>query len=347
MPNVKDINCDGDPNINGGDINCDGDPNNNGGDGGIRMEVNNQCISQDVSMHSGDAIMSSEDSQGWAPQTNYKFSLNYILWNVRGAGARSFPSLIRGIAHSFGVDFVALFETRCSGSKAHRIANMMGFPNFKIIDADGFKGGIWCLWSTNLATWRSGNQQTNSFISISAAFEASSGNDICVWVCRSPFHLETGGVESRGGSSLGYNFLARDLSDAVVKHLNWNWNTDLSWAENIDQFTTACKHWNKQVFGHTNATKKQLLGRLNGITRTESRFGLSMELKELQRSLWRREEEVLTQESLIWAQKSRSEWVVDGDRNTRYFHARANGRRKRNYIGALKGSDECRCMSWT
>ncbi|KAI9106550.1 hypothetical protein K1719_022078 [Acacia pycnantha] len=23
----------------------------------------------------------------------------------------------------------------------------MGFPNVKIVDADGFKGGIWCLWS--------------------------------------------------------------------------------------------------------------------------------------------------------------------------------------------------------
>ncbi|KAI9107235.1 hypothetical protein K1719_021844 [Acacia pycnantha] len=41
------------------------------------------------------------------------------------------------------------------------------------------------------------------------------------------------------------------------------------------------KQWNMQVFGHTNNRKRQLLARLNGITRTESRFGLSMELEEL------------------------------------------------------------------
>ncbi|KAI9077809.1 hypothetical protein K1719_040295 [Acacia pycnantha] len=73
--------------------------------------------------------------------------MNCLFWNVRGAGARSFPSLIRGLVRSFDINFVALFETRCGGDKAQRIAGMMGFSNIKIIDADGFKGGIWCLWS--------------------------------------------------------------------------------------------------------------------------------------------------------------------------------------------------------
>ncbi|KAI9072621.1 hypothetical protein K1719_045417 [Acacia pycnantha] len=91
--------------------------------------------------------------------------MNYILWNVRAAGARSFSSLIRGIAHSFGVDFVALFETRCSSSKAYRIATLMGFTNFKIIDADGFKGGIWCLWSDKFSHVEV-RESTNQFVHI-------------------------------------------------------------------------------------------------------------------------------------------------------------------------------------
>ena len=47
----------------------------------------------------------------------------------------------------------------------------------------------------------------------------------------------------------------------------------------------------------------------------------------------------LTQNSLIWAQKARSEWLINDDRNSRYFHARANERRKRNFIGVLKNSE--------
>ena len=79
---------------------------------------------------------------------------------------------------------------------------------------------------------------------------------------------------------------------------------------------------------------------MNGITKIEARFGLTLELEELQRSLLKQLEEDLLQESLIWAQKARSEWKVDEDRNTQQFHSLANGRQKRNFIGALRGNDD-------
>ena len=111
------------------------------------------------------------------------------------------------------------------------------------------------------------------------------------------------------------------------EHANWEVVCDilrsqahLPWTENVLQFMAACCKWNEQIFGYTNARKRKLLSRLNGITRTEPRFGLNSKLEELQRSLWQEMEAVLIQESLIWAQKSRSEWMVDGYRNTRYFH---------------------------
>ncbi|XP_052484844.1 uncharacterized protein LOC128039943 [Gossypium raimondii] len=37
-----------------------------------------------------------------------------------------------------------------------------------------------------------------------------------------------------------------------------------------------------------------------------------------------------------WATRSRSQWLREGDRNTRYFHVRAPGRRKKNSIEKLK-----------
>ncbi|KAI9072670.1 hypothetical protein K1719_045371 [Acacia pycnantha] len=60
---------------------------------------------------------------------------------------------------------------------------------------------------------------------------------------------------------------------------------------------------------------------------------------ELQLSLWKDLEDVLLQESLLWAQKARAEWTVYGDRNTRFFHARANCRRKSQKIEAMKDDD--------
>ncbi|KAL4364167.1 hypothetical protein GQ457_04G022410 [Hibiscus cannabinus] len=45
---------------------------------------------------------------------------------------------------------------------------------------------------------------------------------------------------------------------------------------------------------------------------------------------------LLDQEELIWRQKSRSEWITHGDRNTTYFHRRAINRRQKSRIRALK-----------
>ena len=376
--------------------------------------------------------------------------MNAMLWNVRGTGARSFPTLIKDLTNFHKLDFIALFETRCGGDKAVRIASRLGFNNMHLVDAEGYKGGIWCLWSDKLRKveiietsnqyvhiritnrdlkswlmtlvyaspqgarrrelWRKlarlgeniqepwclgGDFNATLLASERKSFGESTGPDknFCdfmddmnfsdVGFIGPIFTWKRTGIESRLDRVISNSYWLNEFSNASVTHLNWLksdhrplllnlngyevtnkanrpfrfnaawvlddrfkslvqgcWDVHEGWINNVKQFSAACFRWNKEVFGFTTDRKRRILKRIDGITRVEARTGLTFDLEILQKDLWKELAEVMIQESLIWAQKARSEWYVHGDRNTKFFHAIANGRRKKNYIGAIRDEND-------
>jgi hypothetical protein len=49
--------------------------------------------------------------------------------------------------------------------------------------------------------------------------------------------------------------------------------------------------------------------------------------------------ELQHREETMWRQRSRIQWLSEGDKNTRFFHMRANGRKKKNRVSRLKRPD--------
>ena len=47
----------------------------------------------------------------------------------------------------------------------------------------------------------------------------------------------------------------------------------------------------------------------------------------------------------MWLQRSKVQWAKLGDKNSKYFHARATQRFKRNSINALKKDDDTWCQN--
>ncbi|KAL5747974.1 hypothetical protein ACOSQ2_025271 [Xanthoceras sorbifolium] len=97
------------------------------------------------------------------------------------------------------------------------------------------------------------------------------------------------------------------------------------------------------------------LGRWNSLNRASLRRGINtkrLELASLNRSVsagsWRdirlvekELDDLLLQEEIYWRQRSRVSWLKFGDRNSKFFHAKASARRKVNEILGL--SDERGC----
>jgi hypothetical protein len=78
------------------------------------------------------------------------------------------------------------------------------------------------------------------------------------------------------------------------------------------------------------------MNRINGIQRRQQVEKNNKFLERLERNLQQELNLILKQEEAMWFQKSRSQWIKDGDRNTRYYHVKTITRRRRNKILMLR-----------
>ena len=83
--------------------------------------------------------------------------------------------------------------------------------------------------------------------------------------------------------------------------------------------------------------EKKIEARLRGI-QTRIAEGLNNHLLNLESHLRKEYFEVLQHEEEFWSVKSKYNWLIQGDRNTSFFHTSALIQRRRNRILCLKDS---------
>ena len=96
----------------------------------------------------------------------------------------------------------------------------------------------------------------------------------------------------------------------------------------LESCSVALGKWNRDTFGDVQQRIRLLVGRLSMEKDIVRRRSI---LKEI--SAWRRKEEV------FWVQRAKAEFLIHGDSNTKWFHARAQMRRKNNTIVRLQKED--------
>ena len=143
-------------------------------------------------------------------------------------------------------------------------------------------------------------------------------------------------LASRGERKRLFKFQTYWLTDLTFpKVVSQAWEQTHSLAEAIEKFTKDAGLWNKVHFGNIFAKKKNIKARLNGIQRAVSVKPSSF-LLNLEQDLLKELDLILRQEEELWAMKSRVNWMIQGERNTGFYHASTLIRRKRNQILAIK-----------
>lgn len=76
--------------------------------------------------------------------------MSLFIWNTQGAAALKFMSILKSFIQEHKPQVLVLVEPKISGVQADRIISKIGYQRSHRIEATGFSGGIWLLWSENI-----------------------------------------------------------------------------------------------------------------------------------------------------------------------------------------------------
>ncbi|MCH84849.1 RNA-directed DNA polymerase (Reverse transcriptase), partial [Trifolium medium] len=117
------------------------------------------------------------------------------------------------------------------------------------------------------------------------------------------------------------------------------WGSGKGSCQKLKMLKDKLKIWNKDTFGNVHNMVKQAEIKLKVVQDRIDSDGHSELLLNLEKSAQLDLNNALNIEEMFWYEKSRINWHIDGDRNTKYFHRMAKIKSSTKMINAIRDGD--------
>ena len=109
-----------------------------------------------------------------------------------------------------------------------------------------------------------------------------------------------------------------------------------TWQKRLRNIRQKIKGWVLNANAMYRKRKKELLNMLDMIDKNAELRGINAQERIMQKELRRELKEIFKLEEIKWLQRYKDKEIKEGDSNTRYYHAKVNGRRRMNMIVRLE-----------